>query len=38
MLVSARWIVEAVDVLRDIVGRLLARVVDSLLDALLLQA
>ena len=38
MLVSSRSIVEALDVVGDVIGRLLARVVDAFLDALFLQA
>ena len=38
MLVSPRWIVEAIDIVCDVFGCLLARVVDPFLDALLLQA
>lgn len=38
MLVSSRPIVEAIDVVCDVFGGLLARVVDAFLDALLFQA
>ena len=38
MLVPSRPIVEALDVVGDAIGRLLARVVDAFLDALFFQA